>query len=62
MVQRGNKKRSCLEWEYIYKDIVINMGSGGGSVGRAVASFTRDPQLESQRLQILSATNVYDNK
>ena len=27
------------------------MGSGGGSVGRAVASDTRDPQFKSQHLQ-----------
>ena len=27
------------------------MGSGGGSVGRAVASGTRDPQFESQHQQ-----------
>ena len=31
------------------------MGSGGGSVGRAVASDTRGPQLESQHRQNLSA-------
>ena len=30
------------------------MGSGGGSVGRAVASDTRDPRFESQHRQTLS--------
>ena len=29
------------------------MGSGGGSVGRAVASNTRDPQFKSQHRQSL---------
>ena len=29
-------------------------GSGGGSVGRAVASDTRDPRFESQHRQTLS--------
>ena len=38
------------------KDILSKVwleGSGGGSVGRAVASNTRDPQYESQHWQIL---------
>ena len=32
----------------------IGEGSGGGSVGRAVASDTRDPRFESQHRQTLS--------
>ena len=30
------------------------VGSGGGSIGRAVASDTRDPRFESQHRQTLS--------
>ena len=38
------------------------MGSVGGSVGRAVASDTRDPRFESQNWQILSTNCSFKRK
>ena len=38
------------------------MGSGCGTVGRAIDSDTRDPRLKSSHRQLVSTTNCNENK
>ena len=41
---KNNKSRTFVSLNVIYR----TLGNGGGSVGKAVASDTRDPRFESQ--------------